>query len=106
MSDKALSQMIGEFVQHHRLNQNKTQTEVSKAAGISRSTLSLIERGEKVKLNSLLQVMRILDVLYVLETFIIKEDISPLAYAKLKKKARQKASGKSEASNDNEELGW
>ena len=40
MSDKALIETIGKFIQHHRLNQNKTQDDVAKAANISRSTLS------------------------------------------------------------------
>jgi len=44
MCDKALSQQIGAFLRHHRLQQNKTQSELAHAAGISRSTLSLLER--------------------------------------------------------------
>ena len=44
LSDKALMETIGIFVQHHRLNQNKSQNDVSRAANISRSTLSLLER--------------------------------------------------------------
>ncbi len=61
MSDKALNETIGAFVKYHRLNQNKTQDEVSEAAGISRSTLSLLERGEKVSLSTVIQVLRVLD---------------------------------------------
>ncbi len=48
MTDKSLTETIGRFAKHHRLNQNKTQSDVAKAAGISRSTLSLLERGEKI----------------------------------------------------------
>ena len=56
MTDKALMETIGNFVKHHRLNQNKSQSDVAISAGISRSTLSLLERGEKVTLASLIQV--------------------------------------------------
>ncbi|KPP98374.1 MAG: Helix-turn-helix domain [Bacteroidetes bacterium HLUCCA01] len=42
LSDKALAEHIGAFVRHHRLEQNKTQNELATAAGISRSTLSLL----------------------------------------------------------------
>ena len=32
MSDKALCETIGNFIKHHRLNQNKTQDDISVAA--------------------------------------------------------------------------
>ena len=106
MSDKALLDTIGRFVQHHRLNQNKSQDEVSESAGISRSTLSLLERGETVNLNTLLQVLRALDLLYLMETFKVTDEISPLEYAKLKKHQRKHASGKKDNKNENEDLEW
>ncbi len=95
MTDKSLMETIGQFIQHHRLNQNKSQDSVATDAGISRSTLSLLERGEKVTLASLLQVLRVLDLLYVMDTFKVSDEISPIEYAKLQKNKRQKASGKS-----------
>ena len=59
MSDNALSEQIGHFIKHYRLQQNKTQEEVATKAGMSRSTLSLLERGETVTLASLIQVLRV-----------------------------------------------
>ena len=50
MSDRSLLTVIGEFIRSNRLNQNRAQDEVAEAAGISRSTLSLLERGEKVRI--------------------------------------------------------
>lgn len=104
MSDKALIETIGVFIQHHRLNQNKSQSDVAKAANISRSTLSLLERGEKVSLNTLMQVLRVLDLLHIMNTFQVSNEISPIAYAKLQKNKRQRASTKGSNSNDN--IGW
>ena len=94
MSDKALIKTIGDFIKHHRLNQNKTQDEVSVAAGISRSTLSLLERGETVSLSTLIQIFRVLDLLYVMDMFKIQEQISPIKLAKLEKQKRQRARNK------------
>ncbi len=65
MSDQALSKHIGNFIQHHRLEQNRTQVNVATAAGISRSTLSLLERGESVTVPKLIKVLRVLDLLHV-----------------------------------------
>ncbi|MFD2907538.1 helix-turn-helix domain-containing protein [Flavobacterium ardleyense] len=82
MSDAALAQTIGTFVKHHRLAQNKTQEEVANAANISRSTLSLLEKGENITVPTLLQVLRVLDLLYIMNSFKIQEEISPLKLAK------------------------
>ena len=79
MSDKALAEYIGIFVRHHRMEQNKTQSELSTAAGISRSTLSLLERGETVTVATLIQVLRVLDQLSVLGAFEVRDTLSPLA---------------------------
>lgn len=91
-SDKALSKHIGSYIKHHRLESNKTQGILAKEAGIGRSTLSLLERGETVTVATLIQVMRALDILNVLEAFTIQRIISPLALAKLEKKRRRRAS--------------
>ncbi len=104
MSDRALIETIGAFIQHHRLNQNKSQSDVSKAADISRSTLSLLERGEKVSLNSLMQVLRVLDLLHIMDVFKVINEISPIEYAKLQKNKRQRA--RSKGNNSNEDTGW
>lgn len=91
MSNTALVQTIGAFVKHHRLSQNKTQEEVAGAANISRSTLSLLEKGEAVTIPTLLQVLRVLDLLYIMDIFKIQEQISPIQLAKLDQQKRQRA---------------
>jgi transcriptional regulator with XRE-family HTH domain len=106
MSDKSLIETIGNFIQSHRLNRNKSQDQVAAAAGISRSTLSLLERGEKVRIDSLIQVLRVLDLLYIMDVFKIQDQISPIEYAKLKKKQRKQASPKKDSNIDKEDLGW
>lgn len=106
MSDKALIETIGRFIQHNRLNQNKSQSEVAKTAGISRSTLSLLERGERISLISLIQVLRVLDLLYIMDVFKVKNEVSPIEYAKLQKNKRQRARNKDKDANSNDDLGW
>ena len=98
MSDAALAQTIGAFVKYHRLSQNKTQEEVAVAANISRSTLSLLEKGEAITVPTLLQVLRVLDLLYIMDVFKIQEQISPIELAKLDQQKRQRARN---SDNDN-----
>lgn len=104
MSDKTLAEHIGAFVRHNRLLQNKPQNILAQDAGISRSTLSLLERGETVTLATLIQVLRVLDLLQVMNAFTIHETISPLAMAKIEQQKRQRASGKK--TNDTKESNW
>lgn len=99
-SDDAILKFIGQYIHTERLRQNKSQEQVALEAGISRSTLSLLERGEVVKLDSFLQVLRVLNSLHLLEVFKVKEQISPIEYAKIKKKERKQASPRKYRSND------
>ena len=106
MSDSALSASIGAFIKHHRLNQNKTQSEVSEAANISRSTMSLIERGEKIMMSSLIRVLRVLDLLYIMEVFMVDSEISPIEYAKLQKKNKKQRARSKKIEREKDDLGW
>ena len=96
MSDKVLADQIGKFIKYHRVEQNKSQEVLANAAGLSRSTLSLLERGGTVTLATLIQVLRVLDQLQVMEAFMVQQTISPLALAKMEKEKRKRASSKKE----------
>ena len=69
ISDRALAERVGQFIKEKRSEQNKTQNTVASAAGISRSTLSLLAKGEAVTLATLLQALRGFGQLTVLEEF-------------------------------------
>ena len=108
MSDNSLAKVIGAFVRYHRLEQNKTQDVLAHAAGISRSTLSLLERGEAVTLATLIQVLRVLDQLQIMDAFSVPKTISPLALAKMEqaKRKRARAVSKQVESEKQEESNW
>jgi transcriptional regulator with XRE-family HTH domain len=94
MSDLALLELLGKFIQQTRLQQNKTQQQVATAAGINRSTIVKIEKGESGTMLSFIQILRALGQLQLLEHFEIKQQISPLQLAKLEQQKRQRASTK------------
>jgi len=56
--------------------------------------------------SKMIQVLRVLDVLYVFDVFKTQEQISPLAYVKLKKKQRKRASNTPKSSDQKNELEW
>lgn len=90
LSDEAIEQQIGNYVKKVRQQQSKTQAQIAKAANISRSTLSLLERGESGNLKTLIQVLRVLDKLKLMEVFSYKEVLSPLALAKAQHKPKER----------------
>lgn len=107
MSDQAIMELIGTYIKHHRIEQNRTQDEIALSAGVSRSTLSLLERGKKVNISTLIQVLRVLDKLSILENFKIERLISPMMLAEMDRKKRYRARRKGEyKDNDGIESDW
>jgi len=94
MSDDAMIKTIGAFIKHHRMDQNRTQQEVANTAGINRSTLSLLENGDIVTVSTLVQVLRALGLLKIMDVFTIENQISPLKLAKLEEQRRKRARNK------------
>jgi transcriptional regulator with XRE-family HTH domain len=94
-SDDEIIRRIGEFVRHHRLEYNWTQQDLAKRSGINRTTLSDLELGRGCQLLTLIQVLRILNKLDMLEYFEVRQQISPIKLAELEIKKRKKASGNS-----------
>lgn len=107
MSDGAIIGTIGEFIKHKRLQENKSQAQLAKEAGLNRWTLGQIENGESITMTSLIQLLRVLDLLHLLDVFTIEESISPIEYARRQEKKRQRAGKKKNTETDtNEDLGW
>lgn len=107
MSDPALLEIIGKFIQQTRLQQNKTQQQVATAAGVNRSTLVQIENGGSVTMLSLVQILRALGQLQLFQNFEVKQPLlSPLQVAKLEQNKRQKASRKKENLTEKSKSDW
>ncbi|TXF78860.1 helix-turn-helix domain-containing protein [Chryseobacterium sp.] len=104
-SDNLILREIGNFIKSKRIDKNMTQDEVAKRAAVSRSTLSLAERGESIAITNLLKILRTLDALYVLEHFKPVQNISPILLAKSAESIRRRASRKDNQSDKND-LGW
>ena len=106
MSDAAIVKQLGAFIKHTRLQKNMTQAKLATQAGLNRWTIGQIENGESTTLSTLIQLLRALDALHVLEHFTIKNEISPLTYAELARKKRKRASKDNNTVNEPTDLGW
>ena len=106
MTDVAIMKQIGSYIRHMRLQQNTTQAQLAHMAGLNRWTISQIENGESITLNSFIQILRALDKLYILNAFEVPDEISPLEYAKLKKQKKKRVRNKTTNKPDKDDLGW
>jgi transcriptional regulator with XRE-family HTH domain len=93
-SDKAFMEIIGDFIRQQRLQQNKSQQQLAKEAGIARSTLALVEKGENTQLLVFVQLLRALKLLHLLQVFQVTQQISPIQLAKIEKSERIRARSK------------
>lgn len=92
MSDLAIAQQVGNFVKNTRIQQNLTQDQIAKKTGLNRSTISEIENGRQSSFVSIIQILRALGQLDLLDVFSVKTLVSPLEIAKLEAKKRKRAS--------------
>ena len=97
MTDSAIVVAIGKYIKEQRLLQNKTQSNLATEAGVNRSTISQIENGEAITLLSLIQILRALDLMHILDVFKIEQQLSPIELAKLAQQKRQRASSKEDS---------
>ena len=94
MSDDRLALLLGEFIKYHRVDKNMSQEELGTADGLSRPTISLMERGKSMNLNSIIRVLRVLDLLYLFDTIKISYTPSPIEMLKVQEKQHKRSSKK------------
>ena len=90
MTNAAILQTLGERLKEYRLRRNLQQAELAKFAGVNVSTVSRIEKGQNIMIDSYLRIMRVLDMLDNLEEFIPEPPRSPLLMKKLQGKNKQR----------------
>ncbi|GHT18105.1 hypothetical protein FACS189429_3830 [Bacteroidia bacterium] len=92
MSNAAILKQWGAQIKQMRLNKNLTQKQIAINAGMSRTAIIDLENSGKGTMSSLVQVLRALEKLEILNHFITEAPVSPIQIAKLHGKQRQRAS--------------
>lgn len=106
-SDKTLLRELGGRLKQLRLNQNLSQEQVARAAGVGRTTVVKLEGGQPVTLLRFVQVLRALGALEQLDRFLPEPGAGPLQLLELKGKRRRRASSKRSAKTpDAGESAW
>ena len=103
LSDPAIIKEIGKQLKKMRLKTNLTQQELANRSGLFRSTISEIENGRIGNLLSIIQLLRGLVTLELLDSFVVKDEISPLMVAEQQAKLRKRASSKNKTTKPESE---
>jgi putative transcriptional regulator len=93
MSNKAVLEVLGERIRRQRLNRNITQNRLGEVAGVARSVVQKVERGDGCTLESFVKILRALDATDGLDFLLPDPGISPVQLARLHARKRQRASG-------------
>lgn len=101
-SDEITLKTLGERLARHRLNRNRTQAEVAREAGVARRTVYKAENGHVIDTQSLVRILRALDLLGRLESLVPEPRISPMALVETRGRVRERASGYRKAKPDDE----
>lgn len=91
MTDEAVLAELGERLARHRLNRNITQAAVAREAGVARRTVSRLENGYSVDTQSLIRILRALDLIEGLDRMVPPARPSPLALAERQGRPRERA---------------
>lgn len=92
MTDKSITKELGRRLRALRLRKNFSQKDVSISTGLSVNAVQTAERGES-KLVTYIKILRTLNSLDSLESFLPEVEISPLELAKREGKMRKRATG-------------
>jgi transcriptional regulator with XRE-family HTH domain len=92
MTDEMVLDLIGQRLESTRITHNLTQANLADRAGVSKSTVERLEKGNTTQLSSFIRVCRALELLTRFEALLPEPVPSPMAQLKLRREHRQRAS--------------
>ena len=94
VTDEAIVQELGQRLARMRLDQNLTQAELAKEAGVGLRTVQRLEAGTVApQLTMFIRVCRALGIVDNFDLLVPKPEPSPMALLKMRGKLRQRATG-------------
>jgi putative transcriptional regulator len=91
---------LGQQLEQLRLSKNLSQSAVATEAGVSRRTITRMEAGETVSLDTFIRVLKVYEVADRLASLFPEHDVRPIERVKLGGKQRKRAGS---AKNSNTE---
>ena len=94
MSNEAIQEEIGARLQRIRLDRDLTQSAMAEKSGIALRTLRAAEDGQGFHIDTLISILRALELLPRIDQFLPEPLPSPIQLARLKGHQRKRASRK------------
>jgi transcriptional regulator with XRE-family HTH domain len=95
-SVEALQADLGRRIEALRLGRNIQQAQLAREAGVARRTITRLESGQSVSLDTLLRVLRALGLAGRLATLLPEPSVRPVERVRLKSRERKRASARRE----------
>lgn len=92
MTDRTIVKELCKSIKQLRLSQNLSQEELAEKSGVNRVTISRMETGQAINLLTMIQLLRALDRLDLLNNLVIEPEISPMMVMEAQSKYRKKSS--------------
>ncbi|MCP3960626.1 MAG: helix-turn-helix domain-containing protein [bacterium] len=92
LTDPEILAEIGRRLRRYRLQQNLTQTDLARAAGVGTRTVRNVERGRDTQMSTVIGILRVLGRLDALDAFLPRPGISPMELLESGGRERQRAS--------------
>lgn len=94
LTDRAVLEELGRRLAKRRLSLAKSQEETANECGLARRTIINAEAGRSIQSESLIRILRSLNLLDSLETLLPDHSLQPMDILKLKNKERKRAAKK------------
>lgn len=88
---------LGRQVEALRLSQNRNQSQIAEEAGVSRRTITRLENGEGVSLDTFIRVLRALGAVDRLQALLPDPTVSPIERVRLQGRSRKHARPRSDS---------
>ncbi len=92
-SENRIMKEFGNRVAKYRIALQKTQEELAEEAGVSRGTITRMEKGESIQFDNLIKIMKVLNICANLDMLVPNMNEDPADLLKLGKQ-RQRATAK------------
>jgi transcriptional regulator with XRE-family HTH domain len=105
-TDEAALEELGNRLSQFRIVLNITQADLAREAGIGKRTLERLEAGESTQTQTLLRVLRVLNLFGNLEVLVPEPSVTPRQLIKEKRALPKRASKKTAPSKDGTPWKW
>ena len=92
--DETILKELGKRIAQHRLNNELTQADLAREAGIAKRTIERIETGKSTQTSTFIRVLRVLELLDNLNNLIPESNPHPMGLLKHNGKQRKRAASR------------